>query len=485
MPWTVVEGGGTCGPSRWAVVNDKTGATEGCHDTKTAATKQVQALYANEKKEASRVRRSSAMTAGEDRRDLPLAEAGVEIRDDTDRPRFVGYAMKWNTRTLIGALPWGFYEEIAPGAAAKTLREGDQRMLIQHDPYYVVSRRAAGTLRLAPDKVGLPVDSDLDRGLSYVPDLVANVRNGNITGMSFGFRVVKDDWTEEQAGETGDGKPITAEVRTIRELELIEVSPVTFPAYEDTETGLRAVDPVRAVGLALARRDSGLIEARSAYCPELLVWRKAVALHSTATSDDEWDADTNIGRLPDDATAADLRAVFAWVDPEGGPESRASYKLPHHFVDSDGNAGAASTRACSAAIAVLNGGRGGSNIPDADRQAVYNHLATHLRDAGREPPELKARGEVPDLATLYADLRHLIRETVTEQLAVAVPAPPDPETSSPETSSDGEPAPATPPEGTTDGGGEAEPAASTPRRAPTVEDRMRALAVRYRLPPVA
>ena len=41
-------------------------------------------------------------------------------------------------------------------------------------------------------------------------------------------------------------------------------------------------------------------------------------------------------------------------------------------------------------IGVLNGGRGGTTIPDADRQGVWNHLAKHLRDADLTPPELKS-----------------------------------------------------------------------------------------------
>lgn len=476
-----MKGGGSCGASEWAVINKTSGATEGCHSTKQAATKQLQALYANEpEKEASSMRRASPLMAGEDRRDLPLAHAGVEIRGaDAGDPRFTGYAVKFDSRTLIGALPWGFYEEFAPGAFAKTLGELDQRMLIQHDPYFVVSRRAAGTLRLAQDVTGLAVDSDLDRDLSYVADLMRNIDNGNITGMSFQFRAVKDTWSEVQVAESSDGKPVMAELRRVVEAALPEVSPVTFPAYEDTEVGLRATDPVRAVGLALARRDSGLLEARSAHCPGLLAYRKAVASHSTATSDEAWDSGSNTKRIPDDATAADLRAIFAWVGPDGDPEAQGSYKLPHHFVDSDGNAGAASTRACSNAIAVLNGGRGGADIPDADRQAVWNHLAKHLRDADMEPPELKSRDTTPDLATIYADLRHLIRDTVTEQMQQHAPHKP------PQTAPADEPAPATPGEDIPeepDGGGEAEPAASTPRNAPSITDQMRALQARYRLP---
>lgn len=65
-------------------------------------------------------------------------------------------------------------------------------------------------------------------------------------------------------------------------------------------------------------------------------------------------------------------------------------KLLHHEVEKDGTVGAANLSACSAAIAVLNGGRGGANIPDDDRKGCWNHVARHLRDGDREPPELKS-----------------------------------------------------------------------------------------------
>ncbi len=95
--------------------------------------------------------------------------------------------------------------------------------------------------------------------------------------------------------------------------------------------------------------------------------------------------------LASDARPSDLRSVFAWVDPDGDPESKSSYKFPHHH----GVGGAANVRACLSGIAALNGGRGGTSIPDTDRKAVYNHLAAHLRDADREPPELRAAPGVP------------------------------------------------------------------------------------------
>lgn len=379
--------------------------------------------------------RRSLTTSSEERRGLTLSEARVELRADatTESERFLGHAAVFNKRTAIGnPLTWGFYEQIAPGAFTKTLQEGDARFLIDHDSYYVVARASAGTLDLAQDTIGLRVDAALDDALSYVRDLKANLRNGNVTGMSFGFYVVKDDWDTEEV-ETARGVTAEVEVRTIREVKLIEVSAVTFPAYEDTDAGLRSL----VVPALRARGDADAIARRAQFRPELAELleqvpprkradlevsevdgqerivithtehdhdgepdnRKAIPSHSTATSDDPWDASANTSRISNDAGASTLRACYAWVDPDGDPEAKSSYKFPHHFVSEDGKVGAASTRACQNGIAVLNGGRGGADIPDADRQGVYNHLARHLRDAGLEPAELKASPGEPGETT--------------------------------------------------------------------------------------
>lgn len=206
----------------------------------------------------------------EERRDLTLATAGLQVRADGDSaPGFTGHAAVFNSRTAIGnPLTWGFYEEIAAGAFTKTIAEGDARFLIDHDTRMVVSRVSAGSLRLAQDRVGLAVDADLDTELSYVRDLVVNLRNKNVTGMSFGFRVIKDDWEPVEI-ETVDGDKAEAELRIIREVQLFEVSAVTFPAYEDTDAGLRSV------GVALAARgDADAFDRRARYRPELLDFRR-------------------------------------------------------------------------------------------------------------------------------------------------------------------------------------------------------------------
>ena len=119
----------------------------------------------------------------------------------------------------------------------------------------------------------------------------------------------------------------------------------------------------------------------------------ALPYKKTATTDAAWDAAANLKRIKDGDTAA-LREMHAWVDPKGDPKVKSSYKLPHHEVSAEGKVGAANTHACSAAIAALNGGRGGVDIPAGDRQAVYNTLAKHLKDAGKDAPELKSDSAV-------------------------------------------------------------------------------------------
>jgi HK97 family phage prohead protease len=123
--------------------------------------------------------------------------------------------------------------------------------------------------------------------------------------------------------------------------------------------------------------------------------RKALPAHHTATSGASWDGPLMKSRLKVGAEESYYRSAFAWQDPEGDSSTKEAYKFIHHEVDSDGSVGGANLNGCSAGIAVLNGGRGGANIPDADRGDVWSHLAAHLRDGDREPPELKTR-EFPE-----------------------------------------------------------------------------------------
>lgn len=142
-----------------------------------------------------------------------------------------GYAALFNARTDIGGY---FTESIAPGAFTETLRTSDVRALINHDSGRVIGRSAAGTLRLKEDDKGLAVEIDLP-DTSDGRDLAIQLDRGDISGMSFGFRVTHDEWDET-------GK---IPARTIHKVELFEVSAVAFPAYDDTSIALRSLDDAR------------------------------------------------------------------------------------------------------------------------------------------------------------------------------------------------------------------------------------------------
>lgn len=116
----------------------------------------------------------------------------------------------------------------------------------------------------------------------------------------------------------------------------------------------------------------------------------AIPPHSTATTDSAWSGPSAEANLKNDGDAAYYRKAYAWADSDGDPKTKAAYKFIHHMVSSGGEIGAANTRAASSGIAVLNGGRGGTKIPDSDRKGVWNHLAKHLRDADKEPPALSS-----------------------------------------------------------------------------------------------
>lgn len=193
------------------------------------------------------LRKAGALDVVERRQLLEQTAATIVRAASDDQPRFVGSAIVYDSRTTIGnPLSWGWYEEMAAGCATKSCAEFDQRFLVDHDTSKVVARRSAGDLRLDPAAAGgrLGVDSDLDIRLSYVADLVLNLEARRITGMSFGFRVVRDTWTTETITATDSkGKDVETEVdvRRIEEIKLLEVSAVTFPAYDDTDAGLRSL----------------------------------------------------------------------------------------------------------------------------------------------------------------------------------------------------------------------------------------------------
>lgn len=215
---------------------------------------------------------------------------------------------------------------------------------------------------------------------------------GDLQEWSFGFRVL------DATPGVQDGKDVVF----LEKGDVYEVSPVLIGDNRSTYTmGVKGAQDVRATLTVPGEKDplafpvlKRLPDGRYVLPWEDADYKKAIPYKKTETSEGSWDGGAMWKNCP--AAAAPLAAACAWVDPNADENTKAAYKFIHHFVDGDGNVGAASVTACRMGIGVLNGGRGGTTIPDADREGVYNHLAKHLTDAGLKPPALKASSSDSD-----------------------------------------------------------------------------------------
>lgn len=156
----------------------------------------------------------------------------VEVReDDQGALRFSGHAAVFNSPTDIGP----FREQVAPGAFKRTIHpdRADVRFLFNHQPDSVMARSTNGTLALSEDDTGLHTEARLDPSDWDVRRLIPKLKSGNVSQMSFGFRVVEDEWSDPD----DDGK----QLRTLKEVQLFDVSAVTFPAYDDTDAALNSI----------------------------------------------------------------------------------------------------------------------------------------------------------------------------------------------------------------------------------------------------
>ena len=164
-----------------------------------------------------------------ERRFIPASEFRVE---GFDQKQLVGYAAMFNK--LSSDLGY-FREQIAPGAFTQAILNDDVRALVDHDSSRILGRNTAGTLRLKEDDKGLFTEIDVP-DTTVGRDALVSVNRGDISGMSFAFRTIKDSW--DYGDEDKDETPI----RTLLEVNLYDVSIVTYPAYPDTTVGVRSLN---------------------------------------------------------------------------------------------------------------------------------------------------------------------------------------------------------------------------------------------------
>lgn len=205
------------------------------------ARKLVEQLNAADEENRSMIERRSLYE--DESAELPLlrVESRSEEGDAGESRWIVGYAAKFGVNSLdLGE----FTERIAPDAFGIVAeRRGrkrplETRALFNHDANYPLARYP-GTLRMNVDEIGLRYEFKVP-DTSYGRDLASNIDAGIVRGSSFSFQIAPggESWSVE------DGRSI----RTVTKIDsLIDVGPVTFPAYPDADVSVaqRSFDTYR------------------------------------------------------------------------------------------------------------------------------------------------------------------------------------------------------------------------------------------------
>jgi HK97 family phage prohead protease len=152
-----------------------------------------------------------------------IAYSNLELRATGKGNTLTGYAAIFDSPSE----PLPYTEYVRKGAFQKTLKDGaDVRLLIDHVGV-PLARTKSGTLYLEEDERGLMVEANLDPSNPDSARVISAMKRGDMSQMSFAFRAIKDAWDE------------TRSTRELREVQLYDVSVVTFPAYEDTIAEIR------------------------------------------------------------------------------------------------------------------------------------------------------------------------------------------------------------------------------------------------------
>jgi HK97 family phage prohead protease len=175
---------------------------------------------------------------GAETRSIPAELRAETAADGTITVR--GYAAVFDEEAT--GLP--FREVIKPGAFARSLQRGDDVfLLVNHDTDQLpLARRSSGTLQLSEDGRGLLIEAQLDPANPRAAEVASVLARNDASQMSFAFKVA-----EGGSRKTKDG------LRELSDLDLFEVSIVTWPAYAQTEVGLRSASATDRVRLARAR----------------------------------------------------------------------------------------------------------------------------------------------------------------------------------------------------------------------------------------
>lgn len=181
-----------------------------------------------------------------------VARAADAAAGEGDGLTLDGYGAVFDAETVIDSWEGTFREVLARGCFKKSLRERTPKMQFDHGRHPLIGSIPIGTF-----DDGYPAEDD--QGLRVVGRLTDNwliqpvrdaIASGSIDGMSFRFSVIREQWTMPDGKRLTDPRRIAELLwappeeglllRTIQEVKLSEVGPVTWPAYEQTSVGVRA-----------------------------------------------------------------------------------------------------------------------------------------------------------------------------------------------------------------------------------------------------
>lgn len=262
-----------------------------------------------------------------------------DFKFDVEQGIFEGYASIFNKVDSDN-------EVVVPGAFKKHLgffrKEG--KILWQHDRDIPIGL----PLRVFEDEKGLFIRAQITKSTQDGREAIALIKEKIVDKLSFGFKLLEFEDDEKKG------------VRYLKEIQVFDISPVTFPAMS-----LAEIQTIKSM-----REEKDEV-------------KKAIPYKKTpvAPLDTPWDASAEVR----EAEVSDLKIMCLWFDAENA-DVKQSYKLPHH--KSSGNHSLV-WNGVRASMAVLFGARGGVDIPAGEKKSCYNHAAKHYKDCDKEPPEWK------------------------------------------------------------------------------------------------
>lgn len=401
VPWHTVHNHAECPDDKpWAVVKDADGSVAGCHESEAAADEQLAALYASESEAV--VTTSEFKVVGEHGPELVVpttvtTAAASEVKEDdcpegsrklpngecVDAEEYAARSA-WHGVLVVEGVTTGDGREFAPeslswadNALLRWQKEGAHGG--QNDVTVSVGR-IDKVWRVGNQIMGSGViDIESPDGFEIARRLKDNFAGGiSIDADDIQDADVEFIWPESPEGSNdaddmitmlfGQPEKIIFHGGRVRAATLCDI-----PAFVEARIQLGALDESQET-LAASATISGISPA-------------VVLAHQSATSDAPWAHADVFRRLPNIVSLDTARAAFAYVsEPVGERVAKTTCAYLHHEINVDGTVGPANLTACASAIAALRSWDTAAS--DADKAAIYGHLAQHLRDAGQEPPPL-------------------------------------------------------------------------------------------------